>query len=211
MAGGSRRGRRKGEDGVTSNLPPRIRRSRSQESHPRGNRTQPSKYRARSPNLPPLPGRAPDAQRGAVRSLHGVPQAAGQLAGSDRSARTQPAPRRPPVSNCHSGRAPRGGVRRLLPAGSRGHVTSPLARSRSKWVTGRWGSSHLTTPTPRPAASTAPPVLCQRLGAALPAGIPEDSTATSLRPRGWAAIGGGPGGEEAGAGRGPRREAGPPC
>lgn len=40
------------------------------------------------------------------------------------------------------------------------------------------------TPAPRKAAANAPLLLCQRLWAALPAGIPEDSNATSPRPGG---------------------------
>lgn len=56
--------------------------------------------------------------------------------------------------------------------------------SRRKWVTGRWGTLTLATPTPWKAARTAPPLLCQRLQTAQPAGIREDSNATSPRPGG---------------------------
>lgn len=49
-------------------------------------------------------------------------------------------------------------------------------------MTGRWGTLTSATPAPRKAAANVAQLLCQRLQAALPAGIQEDSNATSPRP-----------------------------
>lgn len=143
----------------------------------------------RIPRRLPAPGHE-GVTHGLARPWGRDPEAAGQLTVRHRAGRLHlPAPHLPPASRrcapgrrCQSGQA--GVCARSLSAGSLDHVTSTFSRSQRKWVMGRWGTLTSATPALQKAAATAPRVLCQRLEAALPAGIPADSNATPLRPRG---------------------------